>query len=98
MRPGFGRAGCVAWRVSLSGTGGQLPQGAPGKVDLVTCKAVMKRVHGKKVTKQHCTTRLTSSPERFRQASPARPCCELTACTRPAGSETAGSCYARPSR
>ncbi len=54
--------------VSLSGTGGPLPQGqrgAPGEVDLVTCKAVTKKVHGKKVTKQHCTTKLTSSPERL---------------------------------
>jgi hypothetical protein len=57
--------------ISLSGTGGQLPQGlpgargAPGKVELVTCKAVTKRIHHKKVTRQHCTTKLTSSPKKF---------------------------------
>jgi hypothetical protein len=57
--------------ISLSGTGGQLPQGLPGargasgKVELVTCKAVTKKAHGKKVTRQRCTTKLTSSPKKF---------------------------------
>jgi hypothetical protein len=55
--------------ISLSGTGGALPQGAPGKIELVTCKAVTKKVHRKKVTKEHCTTKLTSSPKKFTTSS-----------------------------
>jgi hypothetical protein len=61
--------------ISLSGTGGPLPQGAPGKpgasgkIELVTCKAVTKKIHHKKVTRQHCTTKLTSSPKKFTTSS-----------------------------
>jgi hypothetical protein len=59
--------------LALSGTGGPLPQGPKGatgtrgpagRIELVTCTTV--KVRGK--SKQHCTTKLTSKPVKFKTA------------------------------
>jgi hypothetical protein len=64
--------------IPVSGTGGALPegppgpQGPPGKVRLVTCKQVVKVVHGKKKTVQVCKTKLVSGTVTFRIGATAR--------------------------
>lgn len=70
--------------VSLSGTGGSLPQGPPGatgatgqqgprgpagKIELVTCKPVKKIVKGRRRTVQKCTAKLVSGTVKFTTAS-----------------------------
>jgi hypothetical protein len=61
--------------ITLQGTGGQLPQGPPGKtgprgpagkIELVTCKPVTKGKGKHKKTTQKCTTKLTSKPVKFK--------------------------------
>jgi hypothetical protein len=55
--------------ISLSGTGGQLPQGAsgpPGQVELVTCHKVLKRHKHHKHKVRKCKTRLVSGVVKFR--------------------------------
>lgn len=44
------------------------PAGPAGKVELVTCKAVTKKVKGKKQTKQVCTTKLVTGTVKFTTA------------------------------
>jgi VCBS repeat protein/FG-GAP repeat protein len=71
-------------KVTLSGTGGSLPQGpqgpagapgsqgpagAAGKVELVTCKTVTKRVKHKKVKSQKCTGKLVSGTLKFKASA-----------------------------
>jgi hypothetical protein len=70
--------------IQLSGTGGALPtgpagpagprgpQGPPGKVRLVTCKQVVKIVHGKKKTVQVCKTKLLSGTVTIRTGTAVR--------------------------
>jgi len=64
--------------IPLSGTGGALPagppgpQGPPGKVRLVTCKQVVKIVHGKKKTVQVCKTKVLSGTVTIRTGTAVR--------------------------
>jgi hypothetical protein len=64
----------TAANVTLSGTGGALPQGAggrrgpAGKVELVTCKIVTVKHHHRKSKRRRCTVKLVSRPVKFTAA------------------------------
>jgi hypothetical protein len=60
--------------VPVSGTGGSLPQGPSGatgpqgpagKVELITCKPVIKKIKGHRKTVQHCTGKVVSGTVKF---------------------------------
>ena len=44
------------------------PRGAPGQIELVTCKTVTVKVHGRRVTRHKCQTKLISGTATFTSA------------------------------